>query len=111
MKQDCPMEITLNVLSGKWKPAIISALLRGPQRPRDVEMGLPLASKRVLLQQLKQLEEDGIITKRLIEDTPIGMEYSLTALGKSLEPVVAAMNQWGAGYANAQQPVKKDIST
>ena len=100
------MEVTLNVLSGKWKPAILSALLREPQRPRDFELGLPLASKRVLLQQLKQLEADGIIAKRMIEDTPVGMEYSLTSLGRSLEPVVAALNQWGAAYSNPQQLAK-----
>ena len=106
VKQDCPMEVTLNVLSGKWKPAIISALLREPQRPRDIETGLPLASKRVLLQQLKELEEDGIITKRMVEDTPIGMEYSLTALGRSLEPVVAALSQWGTAHRTSQQLAK-----
>lgn len=92
------MEVTLNVLSGKWKPAIISALFRGPKRPRDLNEGLPDAARRVLTQQLRELEEDGIIARKIYEEVPPKVEYYLTDLGKSLSPVVQALNDWGREY-------------
>ena len=98
IKNDCPMEISLNVISGKWKPAIISALLKGPQRPRDMQEGLPEATKRVLTQQLKELEQDGIIWRKIYEEVPPKVEYYLTDLGRSLQPVVEALNTWGQLY-------------
>ncbi len=98
VKNDCLMEISLNVISGKWKPAIISALLKGPQRPRDMQEGLPEATKRVLTQQLKELEQDGIIWRKVYEEVPPKVEYYLTDLGKSLLPVVEALNAWGRLY-------------
>lgn len=92
------METTLNIISGKWKPAIISALFKSPQRPKDMQEGLPEASKRVLSQQLKELEQDGIIGRKIFEEMPPKVEYFLTDLGKSLLPVVQALNTWGQFY-------------
>jgi DNA-binding HxlR family transcriptional regulator len=98
LKQDCPMEVTLNVISGKWKPAIISALLRAPQRPKDLQQGLPEAAKRVIAQQLRQLENDGVISKKVYDEIPLKVEYFLTATGRSLLPVIKALNKWGDAY-------------
>lgn len=92
------MEVTLNIISGKWKPAIISALFRGPKRPRDLKEGLPDATTRVLTQQLKELEEDGIISRKIYEEVPPKVEYFLTDLGNTLLPVVNALNEWGKNY-------------
>lgn len=98
VKQDCSMEITLNMISGKWKPSIISALLRGRQRPKDLQAQSPEATKRVITQQLKELEEDGLVAKQIFDELPIRVEYYLTPLGKSLSPVVEALNKWGDTY-------------
>jgi DNA-binding HxlR family transcriptional regulator len=98
VKQDCSMEITINLISGKWKPAIITALLRGRQRPKDLQAQCPEATKRVINQQLKELEEDGIVTKKIYDELPIRVEYYLTPLGKELTPVVKALTGWGDAY-------------
>lgn len=98
LKQDCPLEITLNVISGKWKPAILSSLFRGPQRPKDLIEGLPDATKRVITQQLRELERDGIIHKEVYVEVPLRVEYSLTPIGKSLLPVIKALSKWGEYY-------------
>ncbi len=98
LKADCPMEVSLRVISGKWKPAIISALFTGPQRPKDMQEGLPEATKRVLTQQLKEMELDGIVGRKIYEEVPPKVEYYLTDLGRSLLPVVKALNAWGEFY-------------
>lgn len=103
IKEDCPMEITLNAISGKWKPAIISALLKGPQRPKDLAGDLPEATKRVINQQLRQLEEDKIIDKIIFDEIPLRVEYFLTPLGQSLLPVVKALSAWGEAYQKSQE--------
>lgn len=92
------MEVTLNLISGKWKPAIITALLRSAQRPKDLQIQCPEATKRVIAQQLKELENDGIIAKSIYHEIPLKVEYYLTPLGKSLRPVVKALNDWGRKY-------------
>ncbi|MFD3002582.1 winged helix-turn-helix transcriptional regulator [Pontibacter toksunensis] len=103
LKEDCPMEVTLNVLSGKWKPAIISSLFRGTKRPRDFSVELPEATRRVLSQQLRELEEDGIIAKKVFEVVPPKVEYFLTDLGRTLAPVISALSSWGEAYDKSRQ--------
>ena len=98
LKLDCPMEVSLHVLAGKWKPAIISALFRGPQRPRDLMEGLPEASRRVLNRQLNELQEHGIISKTVYDEMPQKVEYTLTPIGLSLKPLLDALNAWGRSY-------------
>jgi len=98
LKQDCPVETTLNIIGGKWKPALLSGLFRGPQRPRDMSQALPEATKRVIAQQLRELEASGIITKKIYDEVPLRVEYSLTSLGQSLQPVMKALQEWGEAY-------------
>ena len=98
LKEDCPLELTLNLISGKWKPAILSALFQGPQCPKDVSEGLPEATKRVITQQLRELEEDGIISKKVYDEVPIKVEYYLTPVGQSLLPVIQEASKWGEYY-------------
>lgn len=92
------MEVTLNVISGKWKPSILSCLFRGPHRPKDLQMHNPDATGRVISHQLKQLEEDGIIAKKIYDEVPLRVEYFLTVTGESLLPVVKALSEWGENY-------------
>lgn len=98
IKADCPMEVSLHILTGKWKPAIISALFRGPQRPRDFAAGLPDASKRVLTRQLNELEAHGIIYRKVFEVLPPKVEFYLTPLGFSIKPLMDELNKWGKHF-------------
>ncbi len=98
VKQDCAIEIALNVISGKWKPAMLSGLSKGPQRPKDFCEGIPEATKRVINQQLRELEKDGIVFRTMFEEVPLRVEYSLTHLGTSLLPVLQTLDKWGQKY-------------
>ncbi len=98
IKAYCPMEIALNAISGKWKPFIISMLLKGPQRPKDLKNDSEDCTKRVIIQQLRELEEDGIVSKKVYDEVPLRVEYFLTPLGQSLVPVVRELKNWGNAH-------------
>ncbi len=95
IKNDCSIEKTLNVISGKWKPAILSALLKTNLRLKDIQKGLPEASKRALTQQLNELQNDGLIEKKDFNQFPKKTEYSITPLGIQLAPVFEELAKFG----------------
>ena len=95
LKNDCSIEKTLNVISGKWKPAILSELLRTNLRLRDIEKGLPEASKRALTQQLGEMIKDGLVEKKDYNEFPKKTEYSITDLGVQLSSVFEALSKFG----------------
>lgn len=92
---ECGLHLTREVLNGKWKPNIMYAIAEGIKRPSDIQRALPDSTKRVLNVQLKELEEHGIITKKIFNQLPPKVEYSLTELGETLMPLIDAMNRWG----------------
>ena len=92
---ECGLHLTKEVLGGKWKSNLIFAISENIKRPSDLKRALPDSTKRVLSLQLKELEEHGIIVKKVYHQLPPKVEYSLTALGESLMPIIDAMNQWG----------------
>lgn len=94
-KSDCSIEKSLNIISGKWKPAILSALLESNLRLKDMQEGLPEATKRALTQQLKEMIDDGLIQKIDYDEYPKRTEYYLTALGKNLAPVFKELTKFG----------------
>ncbi|WP_103867105.1 helix-turn-helix domain-containing protein [Aquimarina sp. I32.4] len=95
LKNDCSIEKTLLLISGKWKPAILSELLKRSLRLKDIQEGLPEASKRALTQQLKEMIEDGLIQKKDFNQYPKKTEYSITSLGNKLIPVFIALTEFG----------------
>lgn len=95
IKKDCSIEKTLLVISGKWKPAILSELLKRNVRLKDIQEGLPEASKRALTQQLKEMIEDGLIQKKDFNQYPKKTEYSITPLGSKLSSVFAELTKFG----------------
>ncbi|WP_226294426.1 winged helix-turn-helix transcriptional regulator [Aquimarina algicola] len=95
LKNDCAIEKTLNVISGKWKPAILSQLLKTNLRLRDIQKGLPEASKRSLTQQLREMIEDGLIEKKDFHQFPKKTEYSITYLGTQLSSVFQELSKFG----------------
>lgn len=93
----CEMEITLKVIGGKWKPLILHYLMEeGPKRYNEIFRFLQNAHKKTLTSQLRELEEDGIIRRKVYATTPVQVEYSVTEHGRTLYPVLEAMCDWGS---------------
>jgi DNA-binding HxlR family transcriptional regulator len=92
---DCGLHLTREVLNGKWKPGLLNAIAIGVKRPSEILRLFPGANRRVLNAQLKELEEHGMVEKKIYPQLPPKVEYSLTEIGLSLMPVIDAMNQWG----------------
>ncbi|KRL66491.1 HTH-type transcriptional activator HxlR [Lentilactobacillus diolivorans DSM 14421] len=94
----CPVESTLQIIAGKWKSVIIYHLLTGTQRFNDLQKEMPDCSRRMLALQLKELQVDGVIQKKVYPVIPVKTEYSLTKFGLTLKPVILAMEVWGKTY-------------
>ena len=92
----CPAEHTLLVIGGTWKVPIVWRLADGPRRFSDLRRDLGAVTAKVLTQQLRELEADGVVSRKVYAQVPPKVEYALTARGKSLMPVVRAMCRWGA---------------
>jgi DNA-binding HxlR family transcriptional regulator len=91
----CPVEITLRVIGGRWKVLIIHFLLEDRRRFGELLRSLGGVSARTLSKQLRELEEDGVIGRQDYQESPPKVEYFLTPLGKTLRPLLMAMEQWG----------------
>ena len=107
---DCGLYLTREVLNGKWKASLIYAICEQIKRPSELQKAMPGATKRVLNLQLKQLEEHGIIAKKIYHQLPPKVEYSLTQLGESLMPLIDAMNHWGDQNRTRLEKVIADLS-
>ena len=113
---DCGLHLTREILNGKWKPALLNAISLDVKRPSEILRILPEATRRVLNVQLKELEEHGIIEKKIYPQLPPKVEYSLTEIGWSLMPIIDAMNVWGDKNRDflekviTQNPKTKEIS-
>lgn len=95
-KNTCPIMITLEMISGKWKLNIIKVLLTHEMlRFGEMQRALPQVSRKVLTQQLRELEQDGIIHRTDFYENPPHVEYSLTKLGISMVTIFKAIRQWG----------------
>jgi DNA-binding HxlR family transcriptional regulator len=94
----CPVEATLDVIGGKWKAVILFHLVLGPKRFSDLRRLLPAITQRMLTLQLRELEDDGIVHREIYKQIPPKVEYSLTDFGKTLEPILLAMLNWGEQY-------------
>ena len=91
----CGVGITMEMLGGKWKPCLIHNIRQGLRRPSELHRLNPSASPRVLNQQLKELEEDGVVRKVIYPVLPPKVEYFLTPVGESLLTIIDAMQTWG----------------
>ncbi len=95
----CPVETTLAVIHGRWKVLVIHHLLDGIKRFGELHRALPGISHRTLTKQLRELEAHRLIRRKVYREVPPKVEYSLTLLGESLQPVLVAMHEWGETYA------------
>ncbi|QEW22613.1 putative HTH-type transcriptional regulator YybR [Marinibacterium anthonyi] len=95
---NCPVEATVDVAGGKWKPLIIYHLMDGPKRFGELRRLTGDPSQRSITQQLRQLEADGIVHREVFAQVPPRVDYSLTEFGASLGPVLRAMKDWGDAF-------------
>jgi DNA-binding HxlR family transcriptional regulator len=91
----CPAEFTLAMIGGRWKIPIIFHLLTGRQRFSQLARSLTGVTQKMLTQQLREMERNGLVTRNVYPQVPPKVEYSLTELGATLKPVVEAMCLWG----------------
>lgn len=94
----CPIEVTLDVIGGKWKGMVLYCLLKGTARFNELRRLIPKATQRVLTTQLRELEQDGVISRKVYPEVPPRVEYSLTEFGLSLKPILELMGAWGEEY-------------
>ena len=93
----CPAETTIEVIGGRWKVPVVWHLFAGTMRFSELRRSLPGCTPKMLTQQLRELEADGIVTRKVYAQVPPKVEYSLTERGQSLRPVVNAMCGWAGG--------------
>ncbi|MFB9331115.1 winged helix-turn-helix transcriptional regulator [Paenibacillus aurantiacus] len=99
MKQYCKFESALEILVGKWKPVILLQLIaNGTMRFSELQKAIPEISKKMLAQQLRELEYNDIVRREVYSEVPPKVEYSISDYGKSLGTVLQAMNDWGAAH-------------
>lgn len=100
----CPIEETVKLIGHKWKVLILRNLHDdGTQRFKQLERGINGISQKMLTQQLRQMEADGLIIRKVYPEVPLRVEYSLSELGKSLKPVLDSMNIWGENYIKSNK--------
>ncbi len=95
----CPAETALGFLAGKWRPMVIYYLLQGTRRFNQLQRELGGVTHRTLSKTLKEMEADGLITRKDYGEIPPRVDYSLTDKGRSLSPVLDALHVWGAATA------------
>ena len=101
---DCPVEAGLAVLGGRWKARILWVLWEsGPTRYGQLKRAVPGITEKMLIQQLRELEHDGVIRRRNLGGVPPRVEYALTDLGASLDPVMQALTEWGLAQQRQTQ--------
>ena len=95
---DCPVEYTASLLGNKWKPLILRELLSGTKRYNELTRNVVGISPKVLTENLRELEEDGVISRKVYPEVPPKVEYSLTEKGNDLKDIIEAMKTFGIKY-------------
>lgn len=113
-KSGCTVEVTLAVMGGTWKPIVLFHLLHGKKRFGELGRSIPAITQRMLTLQLRELEEAGIVQRTVHAEVPPRVDYELTELGRSLQPVLIAMRDWGRQYSqrfDAAESLQDDMES
>jgi len=95
---NCPLETALTLIGGKWKGVILYRLIDNTLRFGELRKIMPTVTQRMLTKQLRELEEDGLILREVYREVPPKVEYSLTSKSVALQPILLALESWGAEY-------------
>ena len=108
-ENSCPVTATMQVLGGKWKPILINAIyFTSPARFGELKRAVKGITQSMLTSQLRQLEKDGIIKRKIYAEIPPRVEYTLTEFGLTLSPILLAMAEWGKQYKLNNERKKKN---
>ena len=99
----CPLYTAIGVVSGRWKPMIIQRLARGPHGFGELQRAMPRVTAKVLREQLRQLQADGLVKRRALTPARLGVRYALTAYAKTLDPVFGALVKWGMQHLEKRE--------
>jgi DNA-binding HxlR family transcriptional regulator len=103
-EKNCPVRSTMDIIGGKWKPSILYYVWNlGACRFGEFQRYIPHITKKMLTQQLRELERDGIVSRKVFRQVPPRVDYSLTKYGVTLEPILSSMADWGAKH-RARKP-------
>lgn len=94
----CPVSTTVDLIGNKWKLLILRDVLTGPKRFGELRKSLDGISQKVLTDSLRGMEQDGLLTRTVYAEVPPRVEYSLSGLGETLQPIIGAMESWGKEY-------------
>lgn len=94
----CPVETTLTLISDRWKVLILRDLMAGTMRFGEIKKSIGHVTQKVLTANLRDMEEKGLLTRKVYAEVPPRVEYTLTDLGYSLKPILDAMQKWGEDY-------------
>lgn len=94
----CPVELTLLLISNRWKVLILRDLMDGTKRFGELKKSIGKISQKVLTSNLRSMEEQGLVTRKVYAEVPPKVEYTLTQMGHSLRPILDAMHNWGDTY-------------
>lgn len=108
MDLTCPIQTTLSLINGKWKLSILKTLSQGAVRYGQIGTEIPEISAKVLTQQLREMETDGLILRTIYPEVPPRVEYSLTEMGVSIFSIFLALRTWGLEKDNVRKPVCKN---
>src|SRR4051812_38569287 len=106
----CPIEVSLEVIGGMWKTLIIRELMNGTRRYSEIHRALAPITHKMLAQQLRDLESDGVLLRKVYPQVPPKVEYSLSVLGKELIPLMGAMKLWGECVLRHRENKKPPVS-
>jgi DNA-binding HxlR family transcriptional regulator len=107
----CPTELTLEVIAGRWKVMVIYWLLKGERRFNQLQRELGPITHRTLARQLREMEASGLVERRDHGEIPPRVDYRLTPLGRSLEPILMAMHAWALEHGSAVRRQHEDVLT
>ena len=102
----CPVALTVEMIGNKWKLLIVRDLMSGTRRFGQLRKSISGISQKVLTQNLRAMEKDGLIMRKVYAEVPPRVEYRLSASGKALKPVIAALAKWGEHYRSAVEKMR-----
>jgi DNA-binding HxlR family transcriptional regulator len=97
-REACPLYTAIGVISGRWKPMVLQRLARRPHGFGELCRAMPRVTAKVLRAQLRQLQADGLVTRRVLTPSTLGVRYQLTPYAKTLNPVFNALLKWGTHH-------------